>query len=258
MEGLINKLIQQGYLKTSLIIEAFKTIKREDFVPENLKDEADINAPLPIGQGQTISQPLTVAFMLELLQPKPGDKILDIGSGSGWQTAMLAYIVSQHGNLKSQAPNPKQIPNSNNQNSKQAGRVYAIERIPELMEFGKNNVKKYNFLEKGIVEFICADASKGWPNIATCSELVEGFDKIIVAAAAKKILKPWKDQLKVGGRIVTPIENSIWLLIKKKPSSAAYSAEVASATKAGKATEGQAEFEEQEFPGFAFVPLIKD
>lgn len=91
MEELINDLIKQGYLKTPLIIEAFKNIKRKDFVSADLKDQADVNAPLPIGYSQTISQPLTVAFMLELLQPKPGEKILDIGAGSGWQTALLAY-----------------------------------------------------------------------------------------------------------------------------------------------------------------------
>ena len=204
MEALINHLIQQGYLKTPLIIEAFRKIKREDFVPENLKDEAALNAPLPIGWGQTISQPLTVAFMLELLQPEPGDKILDIGSGSGWQTAMLAYIVSK-------------------------GKVFAIERIPQLFKFGKSNVNKYSFIEKKIVNFICGDGNKGLKEEAP-------FDKIIVAAAAEKIPETWKEQLKIGGRLVTPIQSSIWLLIKKSPT----------------------DFVEQEFPGFAFVPLISD
>jgi protein-L-isoaspartate(D-aspartate) O-methyltransferase len=232
MERLINQLIQQGYLKTPLIIEAFRKIKREDFVPENLKDEANINAPLPIGWGQTISQPLTVAFMLELLQPEPRDEILDIGSGSGWQTAMLAYVVA--------APQKRGEPRP-----KGGGKVFAVERIPELMKFGKENVEKYNFVEKGIVSFICGDGSKGL-------KMKAPFDKIIVAAAlgaaeirrslrrrrtaADIIPKSWRDQLKVGGRIVTPIENSIWLLIKKSDK----------------------EFEEQEFPGFAFVPLIEN
>ncbi|MFZ5559461.1 MAG: protein-L-isoaspartate O-methyltransferase, partial [Patescibacteria group bacterium] len=180
MEELINQLIKEGYLKTSLIIEAFRKIKREDFVLEELKEEADINAPLPIGYGQTISQPLTVAFMLELLQPQPGDKILDIGSGSGWQTAMLAYCVK---------PN---------------GKVFAIERIPELVEFGKKNISKYNFLapyrtegsgsgiEKRIVEFILGDGSRGYKKEAP-------FDKIIAAASAEKIPEEWKEQLKIGG-----------------------------------------------------------
>jgi len=207
MEDLINELIQQGYLKTPEIIEAFKRIKREDFVLENLKSQADVNAPLPIGWGQTISQPLTVAFMLELLQPKPGDKILDIGSGSGWQTALLAYIVSK----------------------KSSGKVFAIERIHQLVEFGKRNVGKYNFLKKRIVEIICGDGSRGLEKEAP-------FDKIITAAACEEIPKAWKEQLKVGGRLVTPVKSSIWLLVKT--------------------TEDK--FEQKEFPGFAFVPLIED
>src|SRR4030043_618460 len=94
METLIDKLIKEGYLKTSLIIEAFRNVRREDFVLEELKEEADINAPLPIGYGQTISQPLTVAFMLELLQPQAGDTILDVGSGSGGEAGPTSQNVS--------------------------------------------------------------------------------------------------------------------------------------------------------------------
>lgn len=219
MKELIDKLIKEGYLKTPLIIEAFQKIKRQDFVLEDFKNEADVNAPLPIGYGQTISQPLTVAFMLELLQPKPGEKILDIGGGSGWQASLLAYCVSQQtGNSKHEFRNPKQ-----------SGKVFAIERIPELVEFGKKNVAKYNFLEKGIVEFICGDGSKGLPEEAP-------FDKIIVAASAEKIPQEWKKQLEINGRLVTPVQSSIWLLIKKSKN----------------------EFDEKEFPGFAFVPLISD
>ena len=205
MKELIEKLIKQGYLQTPLIIEAFKTIKREDFVPESLKSEADINAPLPIGCGQTISQPLTVAFMLELLQPRPGERILDIGAGSGWQTALLAHCVGQK------------------------GKVFAVERIPELVTFGRENVAEYNFLKKGIVKFIEGDASKGLEEQAP-------FDKIVAAASAEKIPKKWKEQLRIGGRLVTPIKDSIWLLIKKSDK----------------------KFDQREFPGFAFVPLIED
>ena len=98
-ENLIESLIKDGYLKTPSIIEAFKNIDRADFVPEECKGDACVNAPLPIGFEQTISQPLTVAFMIELLEPKPGERILDIGSGSGWVTAILAYIVGSEGKV---------------------------------------------------------------------------------------------------------------------------------------------------------------
>ena len=97
---LINYLISSGYLKTPLIIDAFLKIKRVDFLPDNIKNLSELNEALPIAEGQTISQPAVVAFMLELLYPKPGDKILDIGSGSGWTTSLLSYIVSKGGENK--------------------------------------------------------------------------------------------------------------------------------------------------------------
>ena len=146
--ALIDSLIQESWLKTPRIIEAFQKIKRADFMPENMRDSAEVQEAFPIGYGQTISQPLTVAFMLELLQPEPGDKILDIGSGSGWTTALLAYIVGKQ------------------------GKIIAIETIPELKEFGERNVSKYNFIEKGIVEFICADGSKGYSEQAPYDPLL--------------------------------------------------------------------------------------
>jgi len=206
---LIEQLIHEGYLFTPRIVEAFTHIKRGDFIPPSLRENADTNVPLSIGWGQTISQPLTVAFMLELLRPEPGSIVLDIGYGSGWTTALLAHIVSEEGRVGS-------------------GKVFAIERIPELAEFGKKNVAKYNFLEKGIAEMICGDGTKGWEEHAP-------FDCIHAAASARNIPQPWKDQLRIGGRLVLPVENSIWLLIKKS----------------------QDGFEEHEYPGFAFVPLIE-
>jgi len=203
---LVDNLIGQGWLKSRRIIEAFEKIKREDFLPPKIKDLAEINEALPIGYGQTISQPLVVAFMLEQLCPRPGDKILDVGSGSGWTSALLAEIVV-----------PK-------------GKVIAIEIIPELMEFGKNNVAKYNFIDKGRVEFICADGSKGYEKEAP-------FDGILVSASLQTIEVPqaWKDQLKIDGKIVVPIGSSIWQITKKS----------------------DAEFEKTEYPGFVFVPLIE-
>ena len=211
--NLIDSLIEEGWLKTPRIIEAFRKIKRVDFLPREIKDLAELNEALSIGYGQTISQPLVVAFMLELLDPQPGNKILDIGSGTGWTTALLAQIVGQK------------------------GKVIAIDIIPELVEFGRRNVSKYNFIERGTVEFICADGSKGYEKEAP-------YDKILASASAETLPQVWKEEVKIGGRIVTPIGSSIWLFIKKSPSFA-------------KATEGkEAEFEEIEYPGFAFVPLI--
>ena len=202
--SLIDSLIKEGWLKTPRIIEAFKRIKRIDFLPDEIKNLAELNEALSIGFGQTISQPLVVAFMIEKLEPKPGDKILDIGSGSGWTTALLSEIVGDK------------------------GKVIAIELVPELAEFGKQNIAKYDFVEKGIAQFICGDGSKGYKKEAP-------FDKILCSAAIQdKFPKIWRKQLKIEGRIVTPIGSSIWLLVKKS----------------------EAEFEKIEFPGFAFVPLV--
>lgn len=188
MDQMIKNLIAGGYLKTPSIIDAFKKIDRKDFVPDELKDQAYADYPLPIGFGQTISQPLTVAFMLELLQPKKGNKILDIGSGSGWQTALLSHIVSEgNGN----------------------GRVYAVDIIKELAAFGEKNVSRYNFVKKDVAEFHCFNAINGMEEKAP-------FDRIIAAAAGNEVPENWKKQLTVGGRMVAPIEESIMLVIKKR------------------------------------------
>jgi protein-L-isoaspartate(D-aspartate) O-methyltransferase len=202
---LVEKLIEIGGLKTLLLIEAFKKNNRADFVPEEFKKETGFDMSLPIGFGQTNSQPYTVAFMLELLQPQPGEKIMDVGAGSGWTSALLAYCVGE------------------------GGRVFAVERIPELCEFGKKNVSKYNFTNMGIVKIVCGDGNLGLSEEAP-------FDKILVSASAKESPLALKEQLKVGGKMVLPIQNSIWLVTKKSKNN----------------------FEQKEFPGFAFVPLISD
>jgi len=201
---LVKNLIEAGHLKTPHLIEAFKKVDRYDFVIDYLKNDAYLNNPLGIGFGQTISQPLTVAFMLELLQPQEGNRILDIGSGSGWQMALLSEIVGVK------------------------GKVFGIEIISELYEFGKNNLKHYDYQQKGIAELILGDGSHGLSDKAP-------FDRIISAAATEELMEEWKRQLKVGGRIVWPMKESLWLGIKKS----------------------ETEFEIKEFPGFLFVPLVK-
>lgn len=207
MKQLIKDLISSGYLTTPRIIDAFQKIDRKDFVTDEYKDKAYINTALPIGYGQTISQPLTVAFMLELLQPEPGNKVLDIGSGSGWQTALLADIVGD--------------PPAGE------GKVFAMELIPELVSWSRKNITRYNFIQKGIVKFACADASNGLREEAP-------FDRIIAAASTQQIPSSWKEQMRIGGRMVVPVNNSVWLLVKKEENN----------------------FEEKEYKGFVFVPFV--
>ncbi len=199
---LVDSLIKSGHLKTPHIIEAFKKVDRFNFVIDYLKNDAYANNALGIGFGQTISQPLTVAFMLELLQPQEGDKILDIGFGSGWQMALLCEIVGVR------------------------GKVFGVEIIPEIYQFGKKNIKDYE--QKGIAEAILGDGSCGFAAKAP-------FDKIISAAASESLLEEWKEQLEIGGQVVWPMKNSLWLGTKK--------------------TEN--DFEMKEFSGFNFMPMIK-
>ncbi len=183
-DNLLSFLVAEGYLKTPAIADALQEIDRKDFVPHELKDEAYGNYPLPIGAGQTISQPLTVVFMLELLQVKPGENILEIGSGSGWQTALLARLVGDK------------------------GRLTAIERIPELKAMSEANVLKYSFIKKGIAKIILGDGSKGFAPNAPYHKIIAG------AAAAGDIPSAWKEQLAPGGRIVAPVLDSVVVIDK--------------------------------------------
>ncbi|MBI3046434.1 MAG: protein-L-isoaspartate O-methyltransferase [Candidatus Harrisonbacteria bacterium] len=231
-EDLLETLIKDGYLKTSAIIEAFKQIDRKDFVAEDMKpgsensssrsasdgeaarvstswkDLAYENIALPLMAGQTISQPLVVAFMLELLELKPGEKVLDIGTGSGWNTALMAQLVGENG-----------LPGQ--------GKIFSIERIEELYNFAKENLKKYGFPENGTVELILGDGSRGYKDGAP-------YDKIIAAASAGEIPEAWKEQLKIGGRIVAPVKDSIIVINKS----------------------AKDKFEKKEYFGFSFVPLV--
>ena len=215
-ENLIDSLIKDGYLKTPEIIEAFKAIDRADFVPEEYKNDAYVNAPLSIGFGQTISQPLTVAFMLELLEQKRGEKILDVGAGSGWTTAILAHIADAH--REPVESMEVRLPY-----------ILAVERIAELKEYAEQNVAKYNFIEKGIVKIIRADGSRGYSKAAP-------YDKIIAGAASQTDVPPvWRKQLKIGGRIVAPVGQSIVQIDKIAKN----------------------QYTQKEYFGFSFVPLVK-
>ncbi|MDP2090777.1 MAG: protein-L-isoaspartate O-methyltransferase [Candidatus Gracilibacteria bacterium] len=186
---LVNYLINKKILKSSNIINSFNQIDRRNFVKESDFYYAYLDRPLSIGYGQTISQPSTVAFMLELLSPNSGEFILDIGSGSGWTTAMLAYIVGEKGYVK------------------------GLERISELVIFGENNLKKYQIKNAKIILSGNNLGIKG-----------KQFDKILVSASAEEIPIELIEQLKKGGTMVIPIINSIFT-IKKGDDEKIYMAE---------------------------------
>jgi len=184
MSRLVNDLIHDGYLRSDLIIDAFSQMHRIEFVPEDLEANADADIPLPIGHGQTISQPATVALMMELLDPQAGHNILDIGSGSGWTTGLLSYIVGSKGH------------------------VTAIERIEDLCAQGKKNVAKFGFIKDEIAEFHCANGNAGYDKNAP-------YDRILVSAMTKDIPENFKKQLKIGGKMVIPVHNDIWFVEKR-------------------------------------------
>ena len=172
-EQLIEHWTSSGIVKDKKVIEAFRKVPRELFVAEERKEESYGDYPLPIGEGQTISQPTTVMIMTQALELKEGDKVLEVGSGSGYQAAIIANIVGDN------------------------GKVISTEIVDELVESAKSNIKK---LKLKNVEIIKHDGSKGYDKEAP-------YDKIIITAACPKIPKKVISQLKENGIIVAPVGN---------------------------------------------------
>lgn len=181
--------------------EAFRSIDRRLFLPGELWPDAGLDIPLPIGYGQTNSQPYTVRQMLTWLDVKPGQHVLDVGSGSGWTTALLAYLTGKDGH------------------------VYAVELVPELLEFGRANCKKAGIKN---AEFFEARERFGLPEYAP-------YERILVSAAAVTVPEELLQQLKPGGRLVIPVMFDILEITKTSDHEA----------------------ETVTHPGFAFVPLRK-
>ena len=173
-ERLIEHIKSLGCLKSKNLEEALRKIPRHLFVPEDIRNLAYRDMPLSIGCNQTISQPSTVVIMTEALEIGEGQKILEIGTGSGWQAALLSHLVGKK------------------------GYVYTTEIIKELAESAKNNIKK-NKIEN--VKVLVKDGSLGLKEKAP-------FDRIIVTAACPDIPKPLLTQLKTDGIIVIPVGNT--------------------------------------------------
>ncbi|WP_372996454.1 protein-L-isoaspartate(D-aspartate) O-methyltransferase [Marinobacter sp.] len=166
-------------IRSIKVLEAMGQVAREKFVPKNMQDCAYDDGPLPIGAGQTISQPYIVALMTEALDLKGGETVLDIGTGSGYAAAVMACI---------------------------AGQVFSIERIPELAERAARTLASEGF---GNVEVHCGDGTMGWPEH-------QPFEGIIVAAGAPAVPESLKHQLAVGGHLVIPVgsEHSVQALMR--------------------------------------------
>lgn len=176
-EMIRNHLLPRG-ISDKKVIKAFSKVDREEFVPDSFKEMAYLDRPLPIGYDVTISQPYIVALMCELLDLDSDSKVLDIGTGSGYQAAILSLICKQ---------------------------VISIERIEELANSSRDRLSKLGHKN---VEVIYGDGAKGYEKEAP-------YDGIIVAAATGEITEAWQKQLRVGGKIVYPQRiNSTEMLIE--------------------------------------------
>ena len=158
------------------VIDAMREVNRELFVPDEMKEYAYRDGPLPIGKGQTISQPYIVAYMAQLIEPDPGDVVLEVGSGCGYNAAVLSKLVTK---------------------------VYSVEIIEWLSEYARENLEKAG-IENVEVKF--GDGYRGWQENAP-------FDKIMLTAAAPGIPQPLKEQMKVGGKLLAPVDNANQKLI---------------------------------------------
>jgi len=172
---LIASLKDSGAIKTASVERAFRAVDRARFVPEEERTVAYLDTALPIGAGQTISQPTVVAYCLEWLQVRPGDRVLDVGSGSGWTTALLAHLAGP------------------------SGSVIGVERVPSLVAFGAKNLATYAFPQAHIEE---AKRELGLAKAAP-------FDRILVSASAEEVPDVLRQQLADGGRMVISVRETI-------------------------------------------------
>lgn len=164
---LLDELRRQGIADTA-VLKAMAAVPRHEFVPMEFRKDSYLNQPLPIGFGQTISQPFIVAYMCQELHLKPTDRILEIGTGSGYHAAVLSLLGRE---------------------------VWTIEIIPELAERARRTLQELNYSN---VHTRVGDGYQGWPEAAP-------FDAVVLTAAPREIPKPLLDQLAPGGRLIAPV-----------------------------------------------------
>lgn len=175
------QIIARG-IGNSRVIEAFRKVERQRFVSEELRPSAYSDFPIPIGEGQTISQPYMVALMTQILDLSGGERVLEIGTGSGYQTAILAELSKE---------------------------VFTIERFESLAKKAQETLKAFNYSN---IKTKVADGSLGWAEEAP-------FDRIIITAATPRVPLPLSEQLKENGKLVLPLGESfsqMLTLIEKK------------------------------------------
>jgi protein-L-isoaspartate(D-aspartate) O-methyltransferase len=165
---MVERQIKARGVSNEPVLQAMLKVERHKFVPEEYQAYSYCDDPLPIGEGQTISQPYIVALMTELLDVQPGHRVLEIGTGSGYQAAILAELTDQ---------------------------VYSIEIVPKLAETAAERLRNLGY-DKVVVK--CGDGYQGWEEHAP-------FDSIIVTAAPDHVPQPLVDQLRMGGRLVIPV-----------------------------------------------------
>ncbi|MCL4562001.1 MAG: protein-L-isoaspartate(D-aspartate) O-methyltransferase [Chloroflexi bacterium] len=187
---LVDLLIAEGAVSQPDVLRAMQTVPRHQFVTPDMIDQAYDNHPLPIGYGQTISQPYVVAWMTELLDLQPGEKVLEIGTGSGYQAAVLAELNGVE--------------------------VYSVEIVPELAESASTRLQDLGYNQ---VKLKQGDGYFGWAEYAP-------FDAIIVTAAPDHLPAPLAAQLKAGGRLVIPIgppgDQYLWKFVNENGELKAY------------------------------------
>ncbi len=225
---LIEKLVNENILTDELVIKAMKLTQRRHYLLPRHRSFESIDSPLPIGQEQTTSQPLVIAFMLSLLKARPGNKILEIGYGSGWQTGILARIIGM-----SRAEQDSSEDTAQNTQEKQTllqeGSIYTYEIRKELADFGKKNLHRDLPPELlPLIHFFNEDYEKSY-------YYHRPFDRIISGAAFNEIPHKLIKALKTGGIMVYPThENDIRTIIKTSKDS----------------------FDEDIYPGYTFVPIV--